>query len=359
MTTVRRLPIPRLETITPEWLSAVLSAEKQVEVASVRTERIAVGVGLLSDLARLHVTYRPGSTGPETFVVKASTTNMANRPAVEAFDFYRREVAFFRDVAHLTSVRAPRCYYADADDDFESIILMEDIQGHTVGDQAAGCTLDQAEALVRELAALHGPLWDRVDSPAFEAVPYHRSKVHGDNYVNFVPAMWDGTAANYPHLIPAELAAARQTFIDALVPLQEWVTSAPRTFVHGDFRLGNVLFSDKPGESPVILDWQTAQRSKGILDVAYLLSQNVEVEDRRAHERHVVGVYCAELAKFGVEYDPEDAFEDYKKASTYLWVCALYAGSVDLPDDAGSDWVTKMIGRSATAIMDFDGISYL
>jgi aminoglycoside phosphotransferase (APT) family kinase protein len=260
----------------------------------------------------------------------------------------------------LTTMRTPRCYYGDTDDDFESIIIMEDIQGYVLGDQAAGCTRHQAEALLSELASLHGPLWDSVDGPPFDQVPVHRSKEHGDNYANFAPSMWAATAANHPQLIPPELAASRQRFLDAIVPLQEWISSSPRTFVHGDFRLGNLMFSETSSDSPVVvIDWQTAQRAKGIIDVAYLLSQNIEIADRRDWEHSLIEHYCTELAKYGVSYEPASAFEDYKKASTYLWVSSLYAGSVDLVDGAGSDWVTKWVSRSAAAIVDFDGLKYL
>lgn len=357
-----RLPVPRIGDITPEWLTAALRTNDDladVQVESVLAEPFGVGMGVLSDVGRIVVTYASGTTAPPTFVIKASTSNEANRPAVEAFDFYRREIAFYRDVAHLTTMRSPRSYYGDVDDANESILIMQDMQGYTPGDHAAGASREVTEGLVRQLAALHGPLWGRVDVPPFDAVPFHRSTVHGDNYVNFAPAMWEATARNHPTLIPPELAANRQRFLDAILPLQEWLTSEPRTFVHGDFRLGNILFSDVPGEPAVVIDWQTAQRSKGILDVAYLLSLNLRFEDRREWEHEIVDLYCSELTAYGVDYDPAVAFEDYKKASTYIWVCALYAGSVDVTDGAGSAWLTKMVERSAIAIVDFNGFQYL
>ncbi len=359
-----RLVIPAPEEITAEWLTEALSHHADwsgVEITEVRPEPLAKGVGMMSDLARLHISHTGDHGLPRTVIAKGSAKDLTNRQVAEAFDLYAREVAFFREVAELTTARTPRCWYLDINDDHDSIILMEDLQRHVPGDQEVGCTADQARACARELARLHGALWNQVDHPRFDAVPLHRSVTHGDIYLRMLPDAWDRVLDIFGDAVPDRLAAAKDEFCAALVPLQEWITAEPRTIVHGDFRMGNLLFCDEAGEPPVVIvDWQGDLRAKGIQDLAYLLSQSVETELRRLHERSLVEVYCQELAAVGVDYAVEQAWADYQKACCYLWTYAvMIAGTLDMVNDAGVRWMRKMVERSSAAFMDFDGFRYL
>jgi hypothetical protein len=365
MTTESNLEIPALGSITPEWLNQALRNRPEfagTQIASVEIQPLAEGVGMMSSLARVLLTYEPGPAGPSSIVAKGSASaDSQNRPVAETFNLYGREVAFIRDIAPHTPARTPVCFYADINDAHESIIIMEDLPNHVTGDQTTGCTMDQAEACIKELAALHGAFWDNVDDPIFDQLPYHRSAVHGDNYPSMTATFWDPVLEMYPDLIPEELAQAKDGYIEWIFPAQDWLSASPATVVHGDFRMANILFSDASGEPPVVVvDWQGSLRCKGIQDVAYLLSQSMNVEDRRASERALVDLYSQELAKLGVDYPPEVAFEDYRRAVTYLWLYAvIIAGSLDQVNEAGAAWMRKMVERSAAAVMDLHGLELL
>ena len=65
------------------------------------------------------------------------------------------------------------------------------------------------------------------------------------------------------------------------------IAEAPVTICHGDFRIDNLLFDDA-AECPErvgVLDWQITYRGPAVTDVAYLLCQSMEVDERREEER--------------------------------------------------------------------------
>ncbi len=68
------------------------------------------------------------------------------------------EVRFYQEVAPTLGVRTPRCYHADVDPaTAEFVLILEDLAPARVGDQVAGCTVDEAALALTELAALHAP----------------------------------------------------------------------------------------------------------------------------------------------------------------------------------------------------------
>jgi aminoglycoside phosphotransferase (APT) family kinase protein len=61
-----------------------------------------------------------------------------------------------------------------------------------------------------------------------------------------------------------------------------------QTVIHGDLRLDNMMFGDTDDLQPVVLlDW-TLTKTSGLHDVAYLVSQNVQLDERRAHEPAII-----------------------------------------------------------------------
>ena len=76
-------------------------------VRNVRRRPLGEGVGMVSGLEMLELEYERGD-GPATMVFKFPGTNDANRAVALAFDLYRREVLFYRDVAAFDYGRDPR-----------------------------------------------------------------------------------------------------------------------------------------------------------------------------------------------------------------------------------------------------------
>ena len=89
-----------IEGIDPPWLTEALGTE----VDDVRSEQIAQDSGFSSLLYRLHLT---GSDVPGTLIAKLPALSEA-RGAMELLGGYRRELAFYREVAGRAPMATPR-----------------------------------------------------------------------------------------------------------------------------------------------------------------------------------------------------------------------------------------------------------
>jgi aminoglycoside phosphotransferase (APT) family kinase protein len=348
--------------LTAEWLSSALQgAGIDADVAAFTIEPVGEGVGMMGVLCAIELEYSRGS-GPSRLIGKFPTPVEANLGVALHFDIYRREVRFYRDVAPLSSIAVPAVHVAEMGEPSEFVILMEDLSDHRRGDQVLGCTPAEAAACMDELVRLHAPLWDAVDDPRFEFAFLHSPSRHSEGMRQAAIDGWAPMVAAFGDVVPAFMNEARERFLAAVAAMQTWMATPPITFVHGDFRMDNLLFGDGPGQRPVVvLDWQGVLRSKGIQDVAYLISQSMTVKDRRAHERDLVARWQRGLAAAGVtDYTGEQAWEDYRAAVLYLWVyVTVIAGALDPSNERGRQFMSNMITRAGAAIDDLGCLELL
>jgi thiamine kinase-like enzyme len=122
------------------------------------------------------------------------------------------------------------------------------------------------------------------------------------------------------------------------------------------------MFGTKPDHSALAaIDFQGALRCKGIQDVAYLLSHNMDEKECRANERRLVEIWRATLESNGVKgYTSDQAWDDYKRAVLYLWVyVAVISGTLDPSNERGKAFMSAMVSRSNAAIRDLDLLSLI
>jgi hypothetical protein len=348
--------------LTTEWLTGALrSAGFDGVVADFAVRDLGEGVGMMGVVCMIELTYASG-TGPTSVIGKFATTIGPNLAISLHFDIYRREVVFYQDIAPLTSVTTPRIHFAEIAGPDDFIMLMEDMTAYRRGDQVLGCTPAEAVDCMEELVKLHAPFWDQVDTPLFEFTFRHAPSAHSTGMCQAAIDSWPNMDANFGAYIPAAMTAAKETFLAAVPQMQLWIASDPITFVHGDYRMDNLMLGTAPDHAPIVsLDWQGVLRSKGIQDVAYLLSQSMSPDDRRTYERALVGQWQRGLTDAGVRnYSAEQAWEDYRRAVLYLWVyVTVIAGGLDPGNDRGRQFMSGMITRSGAAIMDLDCLSLL
>ena len=350
------ISIPKThDDLTAEWLTSMLhTAGVEATVGSFTRRPMGEGVGMMAALELVDLDYTEGE-GPRTIVVKLKAVNEGNRAVALAFDLYRREVMFYRDIAERTSTGTPNVLLAEVDGSADFALVLEDLSAYRLGDQIAGCDLADAEKLVTALGHLHAPFWGRVDAPEFEFVPYETPSVHGNALRDGAVAGWDPMVAAFGDAVTPELLAVKGRFLAATTALQQWLVTAPSTIVHGDFRMDNLFFGQQPDHhEAVVIDWQGSLRSKGARDVAYLLSQSMPTELRREHERDLVEGWRRTLVDGGVtDYSAEEAWEDYRRSVLALWiVVVVIAGTLDSSNERGKAWMTEMVRRSAATIAD-------
>jgi hypothetical protein len=307
------------DALTAEWLSDALGTR----VTGFEIEPIGVGVGLVCDLARIHLRY--DGDGPATVIAKFPAALEENRFVALVLNMYGRETTFYRDLACDTPLSAPRCHAVEFDGDAnEFVLLLEDVAGARVVDQLVGCTREEAEVAIDELARLHAGWWNH---PGLESVLRLCDAPYPDVVSAAFASSWEPVQQICEGLITPTIKALGDRFTELIPTLMERLSEPPWTLSHGDYRLDNLFFSDDPLRPLVAIDWQLHDRSRGPRDLSYLLSQSMEPDLRAGCERALVERYVAGLAANGVTgYDVEQAWYDYRLATLFDFVYPVIAG---------------------------------
>jgi len=83
-------------------------------------------------------------------------------------------------------------------------------------------------------------------------------------------------------------------------------------------------------------------------------------EDRRANEEALVRSYHDALSAGGVRgYDFAACWEDYRRATLFVSVYPLNAGSVDLVNARAVELFVTMLDRIVSAIIDLDALELM
>ncbi|MBA59475.1 MAG: hypothetical protein CMQ40_09935 [Gammaproteobacteria bacterium] len=338
--------------ISAEWLSEILSSGGTVlEVSEKQIE--AIGHGMMSNLYRVNLSYRSGA-GPASLVIKLPAENQQNREVAVSFEIYKREVNFYSRLAEKTPMRVPQTLLSECSSSDSFVIVMEDLLSWAPGDQVAGCSIADAKAAIDSLADLHATFWNSVDHDSFDWIPDSFRSIMSRGLYEGVAAGYDNFVDLFSKILSPELAGSKEKFLNGLTGMQEWINQTPRTVIHGDFRLDNLLFRSMDDSSEVACcDWQACLRGKGVHDLAYFLAGSLETEIRRDSEHELIERWVAGLSKRGVEdYGEEEAFLDYRKAIMFLWTYVVNNGGLASASQRDYDWVEKQVQRHADAIMD-------
>lgn len=345
-----QLALPRtIDNVTADWLSTALGET----VIAAHQERIGEGVGLVGELARIHLTYSGPSELPATMIAKAHTRAADMLPIAAFYGLYTTEVGFYRDAASHFGVRVPGCYYADVNSDGTAfILLLEDLDGSVAIDQIDGCPADRADVVIDALAAMHGANWEKeslksigwlrpFDNPAYLAT--------GDMIRAGLPVV----VGRYPGLA-ADAIELAGLYADHVPNLFRWaVATQPMTVSHTDLRLDN-LFFDLPDGSPLaILDWQLTVRASGAFDVSYFICQSLTEETRRDHEERLVRRWHDGLLAAGVtNYSFEKAWYDYRLNIAMQFGITVVTGNYEVPNERGALLVETLVRRNFAAVQD-------
>lgn len=364
----RKVAITSEADVTAESLSAVLGAEIG-EIAMTR-----IGDGLVGMNLRVRLADADPSL-PDSVVIKLPSPDPISRATGVQLRNYEREVRFYLDVASTVDVRTPRCHHGEwdpASGDF--VLILEDLAPAEPGDQVAGCDVAHAEAAVVELARLHGPRWD---DPALHDIEWLGRRTGPDDSLQ-LKMIWDlslpGFLATYAGALDTESHELIQRFSDALV---DWVEGrdGPLAVTHGDYRLDNLMFrgaspaSDRAATAGAAnaaaaievaaVDWQTPGHHPPVADLSYFCGAGLVPDDRRAHERHLLDRYAAELDRYGVDIDEQWLWEQYRRDAMGGVVMAVVASQIVGRSDRSEAMFTAMAVRHSRHALDLDTLSLI
>ena len=353
--------------VSAGWLNAVLTDDVRGgrQVADVTATVIGEGVGFLGEVARLELTYEdPGAASVTSMICKMPTSNEGFRFVGDMLGLYEKESGFYRDVAPEITLRIPTCY-ANLQDGQGYALLLEDLAPMRPGDQLESCSLPEARMALAEVAKLHARWWQHERLADFEAwLPGPGSatlQVFEAGYIGGVDAFhqnWAHLVSTDVHQLVDRAAVAYHAMIDA-GPGRE-----PHTFIHGDFRLDNMMFGTDPDEpSLALLDFQLPFQANAMWDVIYFLAGNFEPEWRLEHQDELLAHYHSCLVERGVDgYDLEQCREDYRaSALVLLGYLVTSAADIDLEtlSDRGRELIETMFKRYGSAIDDLGAAEFM
>ncbi|BBY64761.1 hypothetical protein MHEL_30040 [Mycolicibacterium helvum] len=204
-----------IDAVDSAWLTDALRSDPTIPddatVTAVMAEQIAQDSGFSSLLYRLHLTGSPGL--PATVIAKLAAQSQA-RGAMELLGGYRRELAFYRDIAGRAPMDAPHVYAARmADDSADFVLVLEDLREWDNADHLAGLSLERARLCIGQLAGLHAWSVQASTTAALQVFPRFDMPAVRDLLVPAFEPGWDiyRTHSAVPVPEPVARFAARFT----------------------------------------------------------------------------------------------------------------------------------------------------
>lgn len=305
-----------MEEVTPEWLTRALRDTGVIYKASVSSLEIEliVGRGVTGQVARVVPRYDISEKGaPGSMIVKLPSADDTFRAVVDRMGLYEREIRFYEELAGQIELRTPQRYYSAMDTRAgEYVLLIEDMAPARAGDNVAGCSIEDAELAIRNLAELHAAWWEHPRLDGLDWLP--EFYVEPEQAQSRFEEAWGPFLTRFRNMLPALVAEVGERLRSNISYLVNSVTAAPRTLVHGDFRLDNLFFStDKDGAALATVDWQVVSKSKGVFDVAYFLSWSLQPLERKVREMDLLKYYHSLLLELGVKgYDFNQCLKEYR-----------------------------------------------
>ncbi len=343
--------------IDAAWLNEV-TPDDVGEIVGLEARDLGTGVGILGEVARLHLSYAAGEDGPATMIAKCASSSAESVGLAQAMGFYEREVSFYRHTAPtLEGVRVPRPYHVDAEaGSVPFVLLLEDIAGARCPDQIAGLTVDEAGAILDTVAALHAAFWE---SPALDELTW-LPPMNNDLYKGagvLAEMRWDAFVEVWgPEVPPAILDAVEEVIPRYGTLLDWWVEQGHGTFTHTDCRAENYLFGGAAGPDGVtMVDFQLCTRHVGAWDVANLLGGSLRIDDRRAAEDELVARYHTRLVEHGVTHYPVDRlWRDLRMSWLQQSFSAVVVSDLEGGNERGDELLAELFTRPFVAAADHD-----
>lgn len=342
--------------LTPHWLTETLRAAGAIRAASVthvQGEVLGEGRGFTGLVVRLRLGYdTPEDGAPRSLIVKLPSADPRIRAQLMEFGLYEREFRFYVELAASPGLPVPRLYWGHVDAGAgTSILLLEDLDQARPGDNVGGCSDEDVYLAASRLAQFHATWWEHPRLDEFAWLAKGDSDAFQEACQNLLAPFLEGFDA----VLTPGLRALAPRLVAAVAACDRRWTAPPRTIVHGDFRLDNLLFGPPESDaSLIIIDWQVSFLGRGAADLAYFAAFCLRTEQRRAIERRMVAAYHDALLAGGVcGYSIEQCWDDYRFATLTALLRIITAGAIlDLSSERGQTLMGTLVDRIDAILAD-------
>lgn len=348
--------ITRVDEVTPEWLTAVLSHHGALTAGKVDSFTASTNHGNWSRNASLTLTYSAQALGhcPTSLFLKLVDTDTGDGEF-----FLPSEVTYYtHDYIDLPDAPLVRCYDAHYDPEQNRYhLLLDDLSATHEAASALKPTLAHGQALAEGLAILHAHWWG-IERLVKSGAPFHNN-AHIRRFVMIgEPGIKHALDKFGDRLLPHWPGTIQQIF--AKLPDRLVARAQDRTHltqIHGDPNPGNMLVP-KVGERPLYLidlqpfDWSLTTWF-GAYDLAYIMALFWESSLRRQLEVPILHHYHQTLTQRGITgYSWQQLYDDYR-----LFVTLTVPIAVEYMRDGGDpDWNWFRFGLIERTLTAFDDL---
>ncbi len=345
--------------VTPGWIEAQLARAGLLGEARITgLAWQAIGTGQVGDTARFTISYDRPTAAPTTLAGKFASADPTSRGTAAAMMLYVKEVGFYRTFAAQLAVRTPRVYAAEINaQGTDFVLLFEDLAPERGGNQLEGCDLADAEAAIRQAAALHA-------ATKGSAAVLGADWLHGrEGLLAEIGRLYHQAHTIFRERYDGQLAQDALLLCDELDKRVEgWLARQPEEpcLIHGDFRLDNMLFGVGSGGEPIaIVDWQTCAIGCGMTDVGYFMGCGIGSDLRRPNEAGLLALYAKEMARHGAPIAHDVLMRRYRIGALHGLFTAVFSAAFVVRTERGDANFLSMARGAAELALDHDSIGAL
>jgi hypothetical protein len=340
--------------LTADWLTEALPLPDGARVTEFNST--AVGTGQMADTVRITLAYEPAGAGPASVIAKFASSDPNSKAAGSIARCYEIEVSIYSDLPPLPGV--PEHYFALRDPETDAFtLLLADMAPCSQGDDITGCDPVIAAEALKRLAKLHAFGWEDQSHAARDWL--NRSTPEGIANMTGIVTM---LAPLFLERFDSYLAPEHRALVGRIIPQIGTIIGSydgPRTVVHGDYRLDNMLFPDG-STTPMIVDWQTASWGAPAADVSYFVGGSLTPETRRAHSAELLDTYHQALVAEGItSYSREQLEHDVRLTSFGGAIMAFASSILVVQTERGDAMFAEMFRRHAQQVLDLDAEALL
>ncbi len=323
-------------------------------ITSVEVRDLGEGVGLMSSIARAHLTLADGSE--DTVVVKC-VARTENRELSKGLNFYWNEVNFYKYLGAECPIPIPRSLYAEVDPSTQNFLLvLEDMGDAESGDQLVPCTEAQLRAAFVRAAELHARFWGRTGEHEWLKYQVDMRTMLFRRDAIFRPGL-EPCINSYSRYFTGNRAEHVRKIVDQYLDLFMRAMAGEPTIVHGDYRTDNVFLVDRNGVADVVaFDWQNTMGGNGTHDIAYFSSQSAGHELRGETEMNILRDYHAALCEGGVKgYSFDECLEQYRYNLLITMITPIaICSTLDQGNGRGAQLGPTILERALVALDTFE-----
>jgi aminoglycoside/choline kinase family phosphotransferase len=223
----------------------------------------------------------------------------------------------------------------------ESFLLLEDLAPAQTGNWLAGATALQLDLALQAAARLHAAWWQGSPEDVLGLAHLVQNVSDEQNLVEQLYAeAWPRFVDHAPFEIPSDVRQFGERLQGRIATAEALLENSPHTLAHGDFRVDNMLFSERDGQPTCwVIDWEDILLWNGTLDVAWFLGSCLRVQDID-QEQSLLRRYHQALLEQGVAgYSWDQCAYDYRCAMLSCFVQGILSA---IPPEANNTYAHSL-----------------